>query len=333
MEYFDILYSVDNRYIDIMLSSIYSLLCNGKLENLRIHIITSNFSKEDYQKLELFFKLYPSVEYYCYPLENFEINKYSIPTWRGSQIANSRLFFQEILKSKVDDINNLLYLDCDTIIVDDLSDIKNYNNGLFAVKEAGLKQYCKSLNNLDTYYNSGVIYIDVNEWLTNGYQDKIIQTSERKDIKLSFPDQDIFNCALSKYITSIPAKYNLPPHAYIFNGKFGRLYFNEQKRCVSYNEIAQSIKDTKIIHSYGLSNIKPWDSTINPFHDEYMKYILTVNPDFKAQQLDNAKKLITLVPTLYYGVMLSRTYLPENIEKHVKKIALHLQHNPKKKCT
>ena len=49
MEYFDILYSVDNRYIDIMLSSIYSLLCNGKLENLRIHIITSNFSKEDYQ--------------------------------------------------------------------------------------------------------------------------------------------------------------------------------------------------------------------------------------------------------------------------------------------
>lgn len=326
MKYFDILYSVDNRYIDIMLGSIYSLLYNSKIENIRLHIITSNFSKEDYQKLELFFKFYPNVEYYFYPLENFEIDKFSIPTWRGSQIANSRLFFQEILKNKIDDINNLLYLDSDTIIVDDLNDLKNYTNGIFAVKEAVLKKYCKNLDNLDTYYNSGVIYIDINEWLNNCYQDEIIHTIERNDIKLSYPDQDILNCALNKYITSLPTKYNLPPHAYIFNGKSGRLYFNDKKRCVSYNEIIQSLKDTKIIHSYGLSNIKPWDSTINPFHDEYMKYILTVNPNFKPQQLDTMKKLITLVPTLYYGLMLSRNYLPDNIENKIKQFALHLQH-------
>lgn len=322
----DILYTTDNRYLDIMLASIYSLICNGNIENLKIHIITSNFSKTDYKKIELFFKIYPHIEYYFYPLETFNIEKYEIPDWRNSQIANSRLFFQEILKHSIDKINNLLYLDSDTIIVDDLNGLKNYTDGVFAVKDSGrLKRVYKSLGNLTNYYNSGVVFINVNEWLNNDYQTKIIHTIQENNIKFVLPDQDILNSSLSDQIKLLPFRYNVSPYTYIFNGSFGKLYFNNQKKCIGYDEVRFEKEKPKILHSYDFSNVKAWDSKINPFHDEFMKYILSVNPQFNVDELDNIKKLITTFPTLYYSLVLAKIYLPDNMEKKLNKIINYIK--------
>lgn len=322
----DIMYATDDRYLDIMLGSIYSLICNGNIKNLKIHIITSNFSKNNYKKIELFFNLYPDIKYYFYPLETFDIEKYGIPEWRNSQIANARLFFQEILKDSIDKIDNLLYLDSDTIIVDDLNDLNNYTDGIFAVKDGGrLKKKYITLGNLTNYYNSGVIYINVNEWLNNDYQTKIINTIESNNIKFILPDQDILNTSLSNQITPLPFEYNVPPFTYIFNGILGKLYFNNQKKCVGYDEVIYSKEHPKILHSYGFSNIKAWDSKINPFHDEFMKYILSINPEFKSKELSNIKKLITTIPTLYYAIVLTRIYLPNNTEEQLNKMISYIK--------
>ena len=45
MNKLDVLYSSDNRYIDIMLASIISLIENSEIDNLNIHIISYNFKK------------------------------------------------------------------------------------------------------------------------------------------------------------------------------------------------------------------------------------------------------------------------------------------------
>ena len=50
MERLDVLYTVNNKYVDVMLASILSLIENGKV-NIRLHIITSDFTKEDYYKI------------------------------------------------------------------------------------------------------------------------------------------------------------------------------------------------------------------------------------------------------------------------------------------
>ena len=51
MKKFDVLFTTDKGYIDIMLASLYSFLLNSKLENIRVHIITKDFSLEDYAKM------------------------------------------------------------------------------------------------------------------------------------------------------------------------------------------------------------------------------------------------------------------------------------------
>lgn len=329
MNKFDVLFTADNKYIDIMLASIYSFLQNSKLKNIRAHIITKGFSNQDLKRVESFINMF-NVECYFYPLEDFNIDKYNIPKWRDGQISNSRLFFQEILKPHISNIKKVLYLDCDTITVSDLSDLKEYKKGLMACRDiCCFNHYYKNLYNLDSYFNSGVLFIDVEEWIKNNYQEKIINFIENSDIELSYPDQDILNCSLFEYIEELPIKYNLPPHVYMFNDFFGKLYFNNKHRNVCYEEVLESKNKPKIIHSYGLSGIKPWNGEFNPYYNEYIKYILEVNPNFKSEELSKLKKLLSKFPTLYRGMLLTRTYIPEKLEKHVKELALIGQHSKK----
>ena len=330
MDKFDVLFTADRNYIDIMLSSIYSFLQNSKLENIRVHIITKDFTKQDYKLVEEFINNL-NAECYFYPLENFNIDKYNIPKWRDGQISNSRLFFEEILKPHMLEIKKLLYLDCDTITVSDLNNLKNYKDSLMACRDiCCLNHYYKNLDKLDTYYNSGVIYINVDNWTNNSYQEKIIKFIENNNIKLSFPDQDILNCALSKSISDLPIDYNLPPHVYMFNDFFGKMYFNPKHRNVVYSEVIEAKKEPKIIHSYGLSGIKPWDGKFNVYHDEYMKYILEVNPNFKPEELSKLKNILSKYPNLYRAMLLARTYMPEKLEEPVKALALKGQHSKAK---
>lgn len=327
----DVLFTANKGYMDILLASIYSLLLNGGLKNLRIHIISEGFESTDNKRIEEFVTSFGNAEVYFYPMEDYDISKHNMPDWHGTQISNARLFFGDILKPHRMGIDNLLYLDADTITVGDLNGVHSYKSGIYAVKDACLNHYYKNLDNLDTYYNSGVIYFDVNEWMGNNYQGKVMDMLSGNRIKLSYPDQDIFNCAVREDIEELPVKYNIPPHAYMFEGNTRKVYFNPMFRNVSHDEIASAVGDPKIIHTYGLSGIKPWQTDFNPFHDVYMKYITGVNPDFRKEELDGLKKFVEKVPFIYKGMLLARTYMGEPIEKYVRKLSLSYHSSNNKK--
>ncbi len=326
----DVLFTSNKGYIDIMLASIYSLLENGNLRNIRIHIICEGFSREDYQRVEKIIKNFNGTEVYFYPMEDYDIRKHNIPDWHGTQISNARLFFGDIIKPYNMNIENLLYLDADTITVGDLSGLDEYNGSLHAVRDACLKHYSKSLDNLDTYYNSGVIYFNVDEWMSNDYQGKIIDLLREDRIKLTYPDQDIFNCAIRDGISDLPVSYNIPPHVYMFDGIVAKMYFNGKFRNVSYNEVGEAKLAPKIIHTYGLTGIKPWQTDFNPFYDEYMKYIKTVNPLFASDDLEGLKKFVVKFPKLYKAMLIARTYMTESIEKPVRTLTLKCHQSNKK---
>ena len=328
----DILFTANKGYIDILLASIYSLLLNGELKNLRIHIISDGFDSYDYKRIEELITSFGDNEVYFYPLEEYDISKHNIPDWHGTQISNAKLFFGDILKPYKLNIENLLYLDADTITVGNLDDLEKYKNKLHAVKDACLNHYYKTLDGLSSYFNSGVIYFNVNEWMENDYQGRVVKLLEDNRINLSYPDQDIFNCAIRDDINSLPVKYNIPPHAYMFKGNMRKIYFNPLFRNVNHEEIADALGDPRIIHTYGLSGIKPWQTTFNPYHDEYMKYITGVNPDFQVKQIDGFKKIVTMLPFIYKGMLIARTYMNEPAEKYVRALSLKYHHSNNKNC-
>ncbi len=323
MEKLDVLYTVNDKYIDIMLASALSLIMNGNLNGIRLHIITSNFSLDDYEKVEDVLCKYPNVELYFYDIATFDIEKYGIPDWRGTQIANARLFYQDILGPSVNGMDNLLYLDSDTIVVSDLNNLEQFNgSSISAVKDGCFKNYLTKMGGISNYFNSGVLYFNVSNWTEKGYQNRIVHFLENCKLPLTYPDQDALNCALDGSINSLPLNYNLGANAYLFGPKLQSLYYGKKSN-ISDDEVVEAKKDPKILHSTGILSIKPWSNNkVNPFNDEFMKYILMANPEFEKIEISKLKQILTASPMLFKAAVIAKVYMPEPIRDFSRKLTL-----------
>ncbi len=328
----DIMYTTDDRYLEIMLASLHSLVVNSKLDNIRLHIVTQNCNIKHFDIIKRFTDQYDQIELHLYRLEDNPIESYNIPNWRDSQIANARIFYPKIIKGENSDITNLLYIDSDTLIVDDLSILSSYSGPINACLDDSIPKntFNKKLG-LDKYYNSGVLYFNVDEYLDLDMEYRIkdyITTYSNKD--LFFPDQDLINILLKDELSTLPPRYNFSAFAALYKGLDSRLFFNDKIRQVSYKLMNEERKNPVILHSYGLTNIKPWhNNTINPFNELFMEHMKFINSDFKKEELEKLKKLLTLSPTLFKYMFLFRSYLPDDLQKLLTINTLKLIRNKK----
>ena len=109
-----------------------------------------------------------------------------------------RVFAFNILPKSVDKI---LYLDADMIAVDDISKI--YNTDLenkllgvvrdFGVKFKKVKKYVDSLNVGHTYFNSGMILMNISKMREKWNIAQIEQFIKDNGARYSCPDQDVLN--------------------------------------------------------------------------------------------------------------------------------------------
>jgi len=319
MDSLDVLYTIDKKYIDMMLGSILSMIINSDIKNLRFHIITSGCDLSDYEKIENVILKYSNSEICFYDVDSFNIERFNIPNWRGTQIANARLFFQELLDDNLSRMSNLLYIDSDTIVINSLTDLEKYKeNKINAVKDGCSKKYIENLN-LKEYFNSGVLFFNVEEWIRGDCQDRLIHFIEQNEKDLVYPDQDILNMTFEEEISQIPVNYNLGTNAYMYNYNLLKKYY--EKRIVSIEEIEEAKNDPKILHSTGILGIKPWmENNINPFNYDFMKYIYMANPEFKKMDISLLKKILTLSPFLFKAMLLTKEFIPEKVSKLIRKI-------------
>lgn len=316
----NVLYTVNNKYIDIMLVSLTSLvLNNNSYDNINFFVVCSDFNSNDYERIERYVNKFNNVDLLFYPINDFDIKRFNIPDWRGNQIANARLFYQSIINT--DKIDKLLYLDADTIVVGDLGDLNNYNHQIMAVRDAGLLSYMKKLG-VNKYYNSGVLLFDVESWKNGLFEEKIIKfLREKNNYKFKFPDQDILNLVLSEDISDLSYKYNMGPYFMMENEWLLKFYFNEKFRQIGYLGAKESLTAPKILHSCGFLDIKPWfDNRINPLTDVFLEYMKLVNPDFVMEELSGLKKLFNEYDKLFYLFLIIKPYLPVEVGEVARKL-------------
>ena len=330
MERLDVLYASDANYIDIMMTSIISLIKNSNIKFLNIHIISSGFNNNDYSKVRDIISRYPNVKVDFYPLEEYDIERYNIPSWHGLQVGNARLFFQDIIGNKVKDIDTLLYLDGDTLVKGDLNQLDKYTGNPISACKDNISPSMARKYGVDTYYNSGVLLINVNEWVRRHLQDKILDEVYNPSTELYLPDQNILNIALKDDIGELPINYNLMPLEYFFNEKERKRYFNPKLRQRTAAEVGEAIINPKIYHCCCLAGIKPWyKNSINPFNEEFLKYVYEVNPDFELYDSNKFRQIFDQHPELLKKLLLLRNYLPNDFNIIVTKLSILLQGNMK----
>ena len=273
MEKLNVLYTVDHNYAKYMLVSLFSMLMNNKHLDITVHVICDQFYLSDYRNTMNVIEMFENSKIVFHHFSDIRkmIRKYNIPDWRGTPISNARLFFNQSIK----DVDKILYLDSDTIVIDKLDDLNNYNQALNMVEDTMPIDHKKELSpDLDKYYNSGVLWINVDKWNKEDYDQRIIDTI-LSGIKYEFPDQDLLNITFNSDINMLPPEYNLfSTDAYYDPIALKRFYKTYNIERHSLEAIANAKKHPIILHCTPFHYWRPWNNTkgIHPYEDIYNQY-------------------------------------------------------------
>ncbi|WP_347995743.1 glycosyltransferase family 8 protein [uncultured Eubacterium sp.] len=271
----NVMYTCDNNYIWLMGISTISLFENNKdIEELKVFLLGENISQENKERLKDIGNKYDR------DVEVIDIPKIHIPTSlvsaRWPLSAFTRLFSGMILPT---DIKKILYLDCDTIITGNISEIEHIEfNGNIAmgVKDCISGTYKKNigLDKNSPYINAGVILFNMDALRKVDICEKI-ENYMNKYVKLiHYADQDILNGMFKGKIGELSPEYNVMTidifHAYEEIKKLRR-----PTNFYSQEELENAKLNPLIIHyTTNMRVIRPWFSNTNhPFANEFKKYI------------------------------------------------------------
>jgi len=271
-----IVFSSDDKYSRHLGVSLVSIFENkNKKTKIKTYILDGGISKENKLKLLKIAKNY-NTKIIFIKIENEIIN--SLPVnYHITSPAYFRLLIPKIILE-----NKIIYLDCDTIIKKDLTNLFNINlcnKAIGAVEALTKKENLKRkpwIGNI--YINSGVMLIDCNRWNKINLTEKTIKFAKKNPTKLENVDQDAINYTCQKYIKTLDRKYNLE---------------------VKTEDKKTKIKHINIIIIHYIGSIKPWHFMYNgPLKEEYKKYLKKTpwkNNKYSDKNIKNIIKKIIFI--------------------------------------
>lgn len=270
----NVVYVSNDRYAKYLGVGLYSLYENNKSsEYLDVYIVSTGISSESVAKLE-----YIAEEFNrkLHIIDFSDIAKkfnFKVNTSRFDISALGRLFLDELLPLEV---NRVIYLDCDTVVVDSLEKLYETdlgNNMIGACIEPTINYAVKEylgINKEESYYNSGVLLIDLDKYRLYRAREKVINCLEEISGVSIFSDQDAINRAFSNLIKPLNPRYN-----FITNYLYWR-YEHLVKMSPSFGSIGknvwdEAVKKPAIIHFAG--DERPWKKwNFNPCKSIYSEY-------------------------------------------------------------
>lgn len=265
----NILYCSNDHYAPYCGVSVLSLLeANRKAEKVTVYVVSDAISEENIARMEKTVNAFGEGR----RLKLIDgsriverLNHSGMGGYRGGQTANLRLFFTEYIDK---DVHRLLYLDCDTLVCDDLCDLFCTEMGdhpAAAVRDALTSGYKirYGMRAEDVYFNSGVLLLDVDNWRAGNCTEELQKIFANPAYKGANNDQDYLNRLLLGRLTLLPPRYNFQtPHG-IFRDK---TYFSvcPRENYYSEEELQNARRHPAILHTYRFLGQFPW--TKNSLH-------------------------------------------------------------------
>lgn len=276
------------QHCGVVMASVFE---NAK-SDVCFHIVSDGLSNKNQQKLEDIARKYNS------PLS---IHKIDMEKLKNCYIhENSHVsiaaYFRILLPELLPDLDKVIYLDCDLVVRQDLTDMWNIDVSGYAIGAAidgtscdirhyNRLMYDPSLN----YINSGVMIVNLKYWREHNVSKKILEYIDKYPERLLYWDQDAINGTLIKETRIIPSTYNMQDQFF---------HSSPMLRKETLAEIENIIHDPAIVH-FTTAN-KAWHKySQHPFTYEYYKYIRLTpwknySPKFRKSisKLSRIKKFI-----------------------------------------
>lgn len=246
-------YMADSKYLPYVMTSLHSAIANKKEgTHYKVHLIAKDFTKEDIAKIKQMERA--DVKINIYPAKDLTLDVSHLGRFASFQVALQKIFIADYLKNT----DKVLYLDADTLVQTDLSEVYQTNINdkyVAAVKDGLMYQYPEHIEELNLtdknlYFNSGIMLLNLQKMREDNITRKaIIYFNTHNEI---FGDQDILNVVFKGKVTPLSYRYNC--NSVFFeekDAKFLGAFWGEE---VSENQ-TEVYKNAAILHFAGH---KPW---------------------------------------------------------------------------
>lgn len=316
--HFHVTCSTDNYYLQHCMAMLCSLLDNNKKHVITAHILYSELTTESQKLIYGMFARYGQ-EVKLYDIsgnEMLENCKLSHP--HLSIAAYYRLMLPTLVSQ---DIDKMLYLDCDVVVLRDLEELMALNiddYGVAAINDctpANNKHRMdigKGLN--DRMFCSGVMLLNLKYWREHGCYEQFFNYIDITNGELLYEDQDVLNYVFRNRWLQLPYKYGAYPFSIA-------ILDSSQK----FFDIYEYHFTPSILHFAG--SVKPWLNVHVQYDKYYWHYAkLSGFPNVK-QTIASAEvvKNIRRLKLRYYLNAYLRPLVPKVIEIAVMDVAYLLQ--------
>ncbi|AMO98916.1 glycosyl transferase 8 C-terminal family protein [Collimonas arenae] len=209
---FHIAFCVDDHYCRSMGATITSIIDNSPGVTFTFHVFAfalSDDNRKRFKKLEDIYDLKTHIHIIdpavFQPFAHISQFSYYSPT------IFTRLLIPSTLKGMTDKV---LYLDADILCVGSMAELLQMDfgdNAAIVVPDADetTRRRCAALQlSSQKYFNSGVMYMNVDTWLSREITEKTIHSILENGKDYRFPDQDALNVVLEGQVKYIDRKWN-----------------------------------------------------------------------------------------------------------------------------
>lgn len=301
---YNIVYASDNNFSSIMGISIVSLFENNKdAVNIRLFILDSNISSKNKKRIGNICKKYNRPLPTWITSINIEDKlNMKVKLDRGSMSQYARLFISSLLPN---DIEKVLYLDCDTIVnssIEELWNIDIKDNIIAALMDAFSKYYRMNigLEPNDIMFNSGVMLIDLVKWKKENIEEKLMDFICKHNGDIQQGDQGALNAILSKKTYCFSPKFNSVTIFYDFNYD-DMLVYRKPPDFYSKEDIRKATENPVIIHfTTSFLSKRPWVvGCEHMYKNRWKEYKAISSWSHMEEQEDRSSKIKRMAMKVY----------------------------------
>ncbi len=299
--------NTDSNFIQHCCAMLCSLFENNKEHRLCVHIVANGLAAPERELIDGLATRYQQ-EVVFYEADDSLLDGVQFRKRRPlTNAAYYRILYPSILP---EDVDKLLYLDCDIAVLGDIAELMELDLSRYALAACKDPTPYNTIHRIQLNHSmtnrtfcSGVMLINLDYWRRHDAQTALLAFSKKKRVPVYLHDQDALNYVFKDQWMELPPKWNK-----------GAMSIAPMDSVLRDFDIREYVFAPKIIHYAG--ELKPWCDINFPDREYYIKYLALSgypNPVFK--HIDNATRLGGYrMIVKYYCSRYIRPLVPDIIE-------------------
>lgn len=240
-----IFFSTDDNYIPYLDVAISSLIENASKEfEYRIMVLNTGLSRDNAEKIKQNEREGVKIDFVDISLEVERIKARLKDVYHFSVVTYYRLFIASLFPK----YDKVIYLDCDIVVLGDISKLYNVELGrniLGAAPESFVRNtfefrlYAKQALGVDPdeYVNAGVLLMNLAEFRKNKIEERFIELISEYDFDLLDPDQAYINYLCRGKIYHLSSSWNKEPIPHLIEEDKNIVHFALYKKPWQYDDV------------------------------------------------------------------------------------------------